>query len=293
MNLPDQAGRTFVVTGANTGIGRTTAIGLARAGATLWLACRSADRTRPVIEEIVRTGGNEPRFVELDLGDLDSVRSCSRVLLSSGSPIHGLINNAGLAVRRGTTTQGFELMFGINHLGHFLLTALLLKRIEESAPSRIVNVSSSAHYRCKRFDWDSLRKPARSLTTIKEYSASKLANVLFTRELARRLHGRKVTAYALNPGFAASEIWRALPRPLPALMKPFMISNEAGAMTSLHCATAPELAGRSGLYYDSCLEREPSKLALDDDLARELWKKSLEWCRLDESATEISPVFAG
>ncbi len=283
MNLPDQAGKTFVVTGANTGIGRVTAIELARAGADMWLACRSADRAAPVIEEISRTSGREPRFVALDLGDLASVRECAETVLASGTPIHCLINNAGMAGRRGLTKDGFELLFGVNHLGPFLLTRLLLERIEASAPARIVNVASKVHRRCKVLDWDSLRRRTRTLTTLDEYGASKLANILFTRELARRLEDTGVTTYALHPGVVASDIWRSIPWPARPLVMMRMVSPEEGAQTSLYCATSPELAAESGRYYEDCREKRPSRLALDDSLAREMWDRSAQWVGLEEA----------
>jgi retinol dehydrogenase 12 len=281
MDLPNLEGKTFVVTGANTGIGRVTAVELARAGADVWLACRSEARTAPVLDEIREVTGREARFIALDLGDLASVRTCAKALLENGTPIHGLVNNAGLAGQKGLTQDGFELLFGVNHLGHFLLTHLLLDRLKDSAPARIVNVASRAHFKCEALDWESLRAPTRTVTTMKEYAASKLANILFTRELAKRLEGTGVTAYAVHPGVVASDIWRKIPWPIRPLMKRRMISNEAGARTTIHCATAPELAEVSGGYYDDCAERAPSKVAEDDDLARALWDRSVAWVGLD------------
>src|SRR5678816_600820 len=186
----DLADKTFVITGANTGIGKITARELARRGARIILACRSREKTQPVIEEIQReTGNDKVELVELDLADLASVRRCAEELLARKLPIHGLINNAGLAGARGTTKDGFELTFGTNHLGHYLLTRLLLDRIKESGPARIINVASASHYQAKGIDWTALRKKTKSRTGMPEYSVSKLSNVLFTKELARRLQG--------------------------------------------------------------------------------------------------------
>ena len=271
-------GKIFLVTGASTGIGRVTAEELARRGGRVFLAGRSRERTLPVVEGIRRaTGPESAAFLPIDLSDLSSVRESARTFLELGLPLHALVNNAGLAGVRGLTPDGFEITFGTNHLGPFLLTLLLLDRLKESAPSRIVNVASRAHRRAKSIDWEAQRRPATSTGAIDEYSVSKLANVLFTKELARRLAGSGVTAYALHPGVVATEIWRELPWGLRHLAKLFMISPEAGARTTLHCATAPEATLTSGAYYDSGNPVRPSRAADDPALAAELWRRSLEW----------------
>ncbi|MBX3209360.1 MAG: SDR family NAD(P)-dependent oxidoreductase, partial [Labilithrix sp.] len=202
--------RNVVVTGASTGIGRITAETLAKRGAKVILACRSEDKTRPVIDAITAAGGRA-EFLPLDLGDLASVRAAARTLLDRGDPIHVLVNNAGVAASRGVTKDGFEIAFGTNHLGHFLFTTLLLPRLRESAPARIVNVASKAHYRARGVPFDSLRAPTKSATGWPEYTTSKLCNVLFTRELARGRAGEGVTSYAVHPGVIASDLWRSLP----------------------------------------------------------------------------------
>lgn len=276
------AGKTFVVTGANTGIGKITATDLARQGARVILACRSEEKTRPVIEEIKReTQNDQIEFVALDLGDLASVRACAQGLIDRKVPIHGLINNAGLAGVRGKTKDGFEIQFGTNHLGHYLFTRLLLERVIESAPSRIVNVSSKSHYSAKKIAWDDLQQKTRTVTALREYAVSKLANVLFTKDLARRLDGTQVTTYAVHPGMVATDVWRQVPAPVRWAMKKLMITPEQGAKSTLRCATAPELAAESGRYYDAGGdEKAPSKLADDVELQNTLWKKSAEWTGL-------------
>lgn len=281
-DMSDLAGKTYVITGANSGIGKITARELARRGAHVIIASRSADKTLPVIDEIKReTGNDKVEFVALDLADLASVRRCAEELLARNIPIHGLINNAGLAGSRGLTKDGFELTFGTNHLGHYLLTRLLLDRIKESGPARIVNVASDSHYRARGFDWDALRTKTKSVTGYPEYETSKLANVLFTKELARQLEGTNVTTYALHPGVVATNVWRRVPGPLRWVMKKFMITPEQGAQSTIKCATAPELANESGKYYDpKGNERRPSKVASDEALAKELWRKSAEWTGL-------------
>jgi NAD(P)-dependent dehydrogenase (short-subunit alcohol dehydrogenase family) len=275
--MGDLAGRTFLITGANTGIGKETARALAGRGARLYIACRSADAGHAAIEEIAsQTGSRDLAQLALDLGDLDSVRRCAEEFLATGEPLHGLINNAGVAGSRGMTESGFERMFGTNHVGPFLLTNLLLERLRASAPARIVNVASVAHYDASGIDWDAVRRPTRTITGMREYSVSKLANVLHAQELARRLEGSGVTSYALHPGVIASDIWRRVPWPVRSLMKRRMDTPERGARTSLYCATSPEVAGESGRYYDDCRVKEPAAAATPA-LAAELWRRSTEW----------------
>jgi NAD(P)-dependent dehydrogenase (short-subunit alcohol dehydrogenase family) len=269
--------QTILITGANTGIGRSTAVALAGRGHRLYLACRSEAKTRPVIDDIARATGNEQvSFLPLDLGNLASVRDCAATFLAEDVPLHVLVNNAGVAGLRGQTDDGFELAFGVNHLGHFLLTTLLLDKLKESAPARVVTVSSVAHHQARGIDWDAVRAPTKGFTAMGEYAVSKLANVLFTQELSRRLEGTGVTTYALHPGAIASDIWRRRLGPAAAVLKLFMRSAYQGAETSIWCATAPELAAESGKYYDDCKERPPSAFATPE-LAAELWRRSEEW----------------
>jgi retinol dehydrogenase 12 len=275
--VADLDGRTFLITGANTGIGRETTRALAARGARAFLACRSQESGQSAIDEIAAdTGSRSLELLSLDLGDLDSVTACADTFLATGAPLHGLINNAGVAGARGMTASGFERAFGTNHVGPFLLTSLLLDRLRASAPARIVNVSSIAHYDAPGIDWDAVRRPTRSVTGMREYSVSKLANVLHAQELARRLDGSGVTTYALHPGVIASDIWRRVPWPVRTLMKRRMDTPERGARTSVYCATAPEVAGESGQYYDDCRRREPAAAATAA-LGAELWRRSSEW----------------
>src|SRR5687768_17208300 len=227
--MQDLAGRSYVVTGANTGIGKVTALELARRGARVVLACRSAEKTEPVIAEIAKaTGNSQVEFAALDLSDLASVRACAERMIASGRPLHVLVNNAGLAAR-GATKDGFELTFGTNHLGHYLLTRLLLDHLAASGPARVVNVSSKSHYQAKAIDWSAREKPTKTITALDEYAVSKLANVLFTKELARRINGAPITTYALHPGVVATDAWRRIPPPFRWLVKRFMISPDDGA----------------------------------------------------------------
>ncbi|MEO8700782.1 MAG: SDR family oxidoreductase [Kofleriaceae bacterium] len=280
--MTDLKGKTFIVTGANTGIGKVTALELARAGAHVILACRNQAKTEVVIEEIKRETGNANiEFVALDLGDLASVRKCADALLAKNIPFHGLINNAGIGATRGTTKDGFEIQFGTNHLGHYLLTRLLLDRIKQAGEARIVNVSSKMHYRAKGIDWSALQQPTRTRFAVPEYAVSKLANILFTKELARRLEGTKVTTYAVHPGGVATEIYRKVPNPIRWLMLKFMLTPEQGAQASLVCATSPELAAQTGRYYDvGGKEVTPHRISEDPELAKQLWTRSAEWTGL-------------
>ena len=275
----DLANKTFIVTGANTGIGRITARELARGGAHVILACRSEAKTAQVIDEIKReVPGAKLEYLHLDLGDLASVRACAEAIRARGTPIHGLINNAGLAGARGLTKDGFELTFGTNHLGHYLFTRLLLDRLKEAGTARIVNVASKSHYRARGIDWDSVKQPTKTVTGMREYEQSKLSNVLFTKELARRLAGTGVTTYAVHPGVVATDVWRRVPGMLRWAIKKFMISPEQGAEASLRCATAPELAAQTGRYYDvGGKETTPNRVADDAELAALLWARSAEW----------------
>ncbi|HEV2536952.1 MAG TPA: SDR family oxidoreductase [Streptosporangiaceae bacterium] len=271
------AGRTFLVTGANTGIGRATAEGLARRGGCVYVASRSREKGSAAVAAIrAATGNDAVSFLSLDLADLDSVRACAASFLARGEPLHVLVNNAGVVRTRGLTKQGFELMFGVNHLGHFVLTNALLGCLEASAPARVVTVSSDSHYAARGIDWDALRRPERGLTGLGGYAVSKLCNVLFSAELGRRTAGTGVTTYALHPGVVASDIWRRVPWPVRPLILRRMLTVEQGAETSLYCATSPSVASDSGLFYDKCAEREPSQVATPA-LAAELWRRSEEW----------------
>ena len=272
----DLEGKTLLVTGANTGLGRATATELARRGGHVVLAARSEDKTRPVLAELAEAGG-DVSFLALDLCDLASVRDAALRLLEGGRPLDVLINNAGVAGQRGETKQGFELHFGTNHLGHFLFTKLLLPRLAEASGARIVNVSSGSHYQARGIDFEAVRRPTSSVTGLPEYEVSKLANNLFTKELARGRSGGAARSYALHPGTVASDAWRRIPWPVRSIMKLFMITSDEGAKTTLYCATSPEVEAQDGLYYDRCRAKKPSAESEDAALAKELWERSEEW----------------
>lgn len=272
----DLKARTFLITGANTGIGRATVEGIAGRGARVVLAGRSEPKHRQAIDEIrAATGNDRLEYLHLDLADLRSVRDAANALVERGEQVDVLIDNAGVAGQRGQTAQGFELAFGINHLGHFLFTNLLLERLGHGAPGRVVIVSSDSHYQAKGIDFDAVRRPTATTTGLREYAVSKLCNVLFGRELARR-HGEALAVCSLHPGVIASDVWRRVPWPVRSVMKLFMRSTAEGAVTSLYCATEPALPGPNGGFYDKAKPKDPSPVATPE-LAAELWRRSEEW----------------
>ena len=279
-NAQTLSGRVALITGANTGIGLVTARELARRGAHVFVACRSVEKGQAAVDEIRQTTGNSNvELLALDLGDLASVRQCAITFLVRDLPLHLLINNAGLAGAKGTTKSGFELAFGTNHVGPFLLTQLLLDRIKQSAPARIVTVASRAHTRVSGINWDDVRQPTKGKAGLPEYGISKLANVLFSAELGRRLAGTGVTTYSLHPGVVATDVWREVPALIRPLIKLMMISTEEGAATTLYCATSGEVSDQTGLYYDKCRVRAASAAGQDPALAAELWRRSEAWVR--------------
>jgi NAD(P)-dependent dehydrogenase (short-subunit alcohol dehydrogenase family) len=217
-------------------------------------------------------------FLPLQLDNLESVKNCADSFLTTGHELHLLVNNAGLAGAKGLTRQGFELAFGVNHVGHFLLTQLLMPRLIASAPSRVVNVASRAHLLARSgIPWETLQKPSSSLTGISEYAVSKLANILFNAQLAKELAGTQVSCYALHPGVVDTQVWREVPKFLQPIMKwRGMLTPEQGAQTSLYCALeAP--ATETGLYYDKCKVKTPSVYAQDPIAAQKLWVNSMQW----------------
>ena len=274
-SLPSLSGRTAIVTGANSGIGLVTAIELARAGARVHLACRDETRAQAAMATIREAVPDaDLAFLQLDLASLAAVRASAKSFLAAGEPLHLLVNNAGLSLK-GQTSDGFEMHLGVNHIGPFLFTTLLLDRLKESAPSRIVNVASKVHTRTKTIDVDAARSPTPGGTGFEQYAQSKLANVLFTTELARRIEGTGVVTVSLHPGVVATNIWRGVPGPLRWLVKRFMVTPEEGARTTLHCATTPDL--QNGAYYDACKPVATSSTGADAELAKRLWAATEEW----------------
>ena len=269
-------GKVCVVTGASSGIGRAAALRLARRGATVVLVCRDEARGRAVEEEIARAGRDGTATLLLaDLASQAQVRAVAAAIQARFERVHVLINNAGVAGARPrkATGDGLERTFAVNHLAPFLLTTLLLDTLKASAPARVVTVSSAAH-RFFAMDFDDLQGERR-YSGFGSYARSKLANVLFTAELARRLEGTGVTANCLHPGVVATSIFRDSPRVLRAVFAgPLALSPEKGVDTVLYLATAPEVAEVSGRYFVRRRPARPSRAARDASAARRLWQAS-------------------
>lgn len=276
-------GSTVVVTGGNAGVGFETVVGLAGLGARVVLTARDEARGATAAEAIrARGGSGTVEVAPLDLASFASIRRFAREVAPRLGHLDVLVNNAGLVQLVPTVTEdGFETTFGVNHLGHFLLTTLLLDQLRASAPSRVVVVASHAHKSARGgLDFDDLQS-ARRYSGLGVYNRSKLANILFTRELARRLDASGVTANSLHPGFVASRLARdgdagALGEAVMTLARPFAISPARGARTSVYLASSPAVADVTGKYFARCREVRPARAARDDDAARRLWDVSAE-----------------
>jgi len=284
--IPDQTGRIALITGANSGIGYEAAKALAERGATVVLATRNVARGRAAIQQIQREAPSaQLEWAALDLGDLASVRACADDIRRRFPRLDLLINNAGVMMppRREQTRDGHELQFGTNHLGHFALTTALLERLEHTAGSRVVNVSSSAQ-NFGRFELDDLDWTRRRFRRMASYGASKIANMLFTLELQRRLaeRGAPTISNACHPGWTATNLQRS--SPLARLLNPlFAMRPWQGALPTLYAATSPDAIG--GCYYGpdglGTLRgyptiNKPAKASLDEAAARQLWTRSEE-----------------
>lgn len=268
--------KVVIVTGANSGIGKETAKALAQEGAIVIMACRNAERAEQARGEIVSASANDKVSVmALDLASLESVRSFVNAFQEKYDHLDVLINNAGLfPMTKQMTVDGFEMQFGVNHLGHFLLTDLLMPQLQTSDKARIINVASMIHH-IGKIDFDSFRgdKP---YNPMRAYGQSKLANVLFTRQLAKRLQGSSVTTYSLHPGAVGTNIagrtW--LRRTLYKLIGAFL-TPKRGARTSLYLARTPDIEHLSGCYFDErCKVKPGSKLSQSNDIAEKLWNVS-------------------
>ena len=277
MELGDLEGKRYVLTGSNTGIGFVTARELVASGAHVVMACRNEEKARCAMAKITeQTGRDTMEFLSLDLSNLAQVKVAALGLVAEGKAIDCLINNAGIAGQRGLSADGFEIHFAVNHLGSYLFTLLLLPTLKAMPSSRIVHVASRAHTRVSGIDFSAFTKKTKTMTGFREYCVSKLCNVLFSMELAKRLP-EQVSTHALHPGVVKSEIWRRVPWPIRPLMSLGMISVEQGAQTSLYCATEPSLATESGLYYVKS-EVQATNPAATEDLALRLWQMSETWC---------------
>lgn len=273
-------GKTVIVTGASAGIGKETALEMARRGARVIMACRNLEKSQPIADSIIAETGNDRVLVRfLDLSDMDSVRKFADEINEEAEPLHILINNAGILMRgkKQNSPQGFELTMATNHYGSFLLTNLLIDKVKTFAPGRVVVVSSLG-YMLNCLDVDDLNFERRSYNSTKAYCQSKLCNLLFTKELARRLEGSGVIANCLHPGYVATEIFNKQQRFFDRIGELFAKvagrTIRQGAETSIHLALSEDVNGKSGGYYDNCKERTVYRKANDMELALKLWEQS-------------------
>lgn len=274
--MADMQGKRVLVTGATAGIGKETARALARQGAHVVIVGRSEDKTRAVMDELQASApGAQLDFLLADLSSMAAVRTLAHDFLARWDTLHVLVNNAGAVnMRREVTVDGYERTFATNHLSYFLLTNLLLPALEKAAPARIVNVASEGH-RGQSVPWDDLHAE-KSYVQFIVYGRSKLMNILFTRELARRVKDRGITANSVHPGVVDSSfmakpgLWGVAGK----IASVFMISPEKGAQTSVYLASSPEVQGATGGYYARSKLRRESKAAQDDEAAQRLWALS-------------------
>ncbi|XP_071762657.1 retinol dehydrogenase 12-like isoform X1 [Centroberyx gerrardi] len=272
-------GKTVIITGANTGIGKETALDLAKRGGRIIIACRDISKAETARAEIVEMSGN-PNVIsrKLDLSDTKSIREFAEVINREESQLHVLINNAGVMMcPYSKTADGFEMQFGVNYLGHFLLSFLLVELLKRSAPSRIINLSSMAHA-WGRIQLEDINSE-RSYHSRRAYGQSKLANILSTRSLARRLQGSGVTVYAVHPGIVRTELKRHMNLALLVswkIVRPFTKTIVQGAQTSIYCAVEPELDTQTGGYYCDCKLSSCTSAARDDVMAEKLWEVSCQ-----------------
>ena len=265
--------KTTFITGATSGIGKAAAWDLSRKGHHIVVAGRSRDRGTSLVSEIEGSGGSGS-FLHVDLGSFESVRRAAGEFLERGVTIDVMVNNAGVGMAKGLTGDGFEKHFAINHLGHFLLNHELQPAFGEG--TRVITVASSVHIRVDGIDFEKVARKGRSLFRLDEYAVSKLANVLYTSELARR--HREWNTFAVHPGFVNTKI---LPGWLRLLRSARLLTPEQGAATIVYCATDPDLDGESGHYYARGARAEPSSAAQDPELAAELWARSEQWCGIE------------
>lgn len=266
----------IVITGPTAGIGRAAALKLAAQGASLTLLCRNPDKGNQLVQEVLAAGGAQPTLVQMDMASQDSVRAAAEVVLALGKPIDVLLNNAGLInSHRRETVDGFEETLAVNHFAPFLLTGLLLPAILEAAPgARIVNVASDAHKFVQGMDFEDIQS-LHGYKTFKVYGRSKLANMLFTRSLAKRLEGRGVTVNCLHPGAVSTDIGKQhgelMAKIVHVLLKPFFRGAEKGAETSIYLCTSEDVADVTGAYFYNCKAIRPKPWAEDDAEAERLW----------------------
>lgn len=269
-------GKHVAITGPTAGIGRSASLEMARRGAQLSLFCRNLQKAEELRKEIVSAGGLEPTIILMDMADLGSVRNAAQTFLASGQALDVLLNNAGVVnTSRKETVDGFEETLAVNHFAPFLLTGLLMPRLQHSPGARIVNVASDAHaVFVKSMGFEDMQATD-GYKTFREYGRSKLANILFTRRLATRLKDQDLTVNCLHPGAVATSLGSQnggfISRILPQLLKPFFRSPQEGAQTSIYLCCSEDVAGISGEYFVNCKQAKAKPWACDDAAADRLW----------------------
>jgi len=276
--------KVCIVTGANSGLGKETALELAELGATVVMMCRNEERGKEAQKEIIEaTGNKEVELIICDLASFESTRNAAAEFKKKHKKLDVLVNNAGLITRkRSETEDGHETQFGTNHLGTFLLTNLLLDLLKKSAPSRVVTVSSTAH-RFGRLNFRDLNAEKGRYSGIRAYGQSKLANVMFGYELARRLDGTGVTSNSLHPGGVNTNFGSGAMPKIFDVFKVFMISPEKGALTSVYLASSDEVDDVSGKYFEKCKAVRSSRPSYDTEMAAKLWEVSEEITGISEA----------
>ena len=275
-------GKVVIVTGANSGIGLEAARDFAKRGGRVILACRNQSRGQAAMQEIRQTtGNNDVVYMHLDLASFKSIRQFAQQIIENEKAIDILVNNAGLGCNRKLTEDGLEFIMGVNHFGHFLLTNLLLDKIKQSAPSRIINVSSIVYTFIKSINFDDIQNE-KNFDVFKVYCQSKLANILFTRSLAKKLKDSNVTVNALHPGSVRTEIWKELwllkytfGRWLfYGLTYIFFKSTYEGAQTTIYLAVSEDVKGVTGHYFADCRPVKLMEHAVDEEAGNRLWNIS-------------------
>jgi len=275
--MADLTGKTVLITGATSGIGFEASVRLAQLGAILVMVGRDLAKTAAKVEEVrKRSGAASVESLLCDFSSQERIHGLAEEFRARHKRLHILVNNAGgVFAKRTLTVDGIEATFAVNHLGYFLLTYLLLDLLVKSAPARLINVASAAHYR-GTMDFDDLGFE-RGYKIMRAYSRSKLANVLFTRELVARMDGMGVTFNCLHPGAVATNIWNGAPRwmrPVINAARLFMLTPAQGAEAIVYLAFSPEVEGKSGLYFENNHSKTPSVLASDSSVAKQLWERS-------------------
>jgi len=281
VSIMSMEGKICIITGANSGIGKATAIGLAKMNATLVMLCRDKERGESAQKEIIDfTGNNNVDLFLCDLSSQKEIRKFAIEFKEKYKNLHVLINNAGVMLsKKDLSVDGFEMNFAVNHLAPFLLTNLLLDLLKKSAPSRIINVGSAAH-RMGKIDFEDLQRENKKGRLMGLYGSSKLAMTLVSYELSRKLEGSNVTVNVIHPGFINTNLGRDRSSTSKGFASKFFKSPEIGAETSIFLASSPEVEGITGKYFTKKKEKSSSKKSYNEEYAKRLWEISLEMTKL-------------